>query len=222
MELRSRKTNKDVKAPKVEKVRLEKQKSKAASQNMLFTPFGLFDIVRFMVVSLILASIMSYLTTDTLFYNYQFPTLKDIEKKYFSKPISERKFTIEELSQYDGSDPEKPIYLAVKGRVYDVSSKPSAYGKKGGYSFFSGKDASRSYGTGCFKTHLTHDLRGLNEKQLESINGWVDFYEKHADYDFVGTVKLPKPTGPIPPGCTGKDGKEIDDEEDKKQGKPVA
>lgn len=30
-----------------------------------------------------------------------------------------------------------------------------------------GKDAARAYTTGCFQTHLTHDIRGLNEKELK-------------------------------------------------------
>lgn len=30
-----------------------------------------------------------------------------------------------------------------------------------------GKDAARAYGTGCFSTHLTHDLRGLSEDELK-------------------------------------------------------
>ena len=30
-----------------------------------------------------------------------------------------------------------------------------------------GRDASRSFITGCFETHLTHDLRGLSAEQLK-------------------------------------------------------
>jgi membrane-associated progesterone receptor component len=29
--------------------------------------------------------------------------------------------TEEELRQYDGSDPEKPLLMAIKGQIYDVS-----------------------------------------------------------------------------------------------------
>ena len=29
-----------------------------------------------------------------------------------------------------------------------------------------GKDAARAYGTGCFQTHLTHDLRGLSDSEM--------------------------------------------------------
>ena len=30
-----------------------------------------------------------------------------------------------------------------------------------------GKDAARAYGTGCFTTHKTHDLRGLTDRELQ-------------------------------------------------------
>ncbi len=35
----------------------------------------------------------------------------------------EKQFTIEELANYDGKD-GKPVYLAFKGKVYDVSDSP--------------------------------------------------------------------------------------------------
>lgn len=86
--------------------------------------------------------------------------------------------TESELAQYDGSDLNKPIYLAIEyflrslalkisGDVYDVSSNRRMYGPGGGYGFFSGKDAARAFVTGCFKDDLTHDVRGLDPKQLE-------------------------------------------------------
>jgi predicted heme/steroid binding protein len=36
---------------------------------------------------------------------------------------AERKFTIEELKQYDGKD-GRPAYIAFQGRVYDVTDSP--------------------------------------------------------------------------------------------------
>ncbi len=65
------------------------------------------------------------------------------------------------------------------------------------------QDASRSFITGCFKTHLTHDLRGLTEKQMKQFEGWVDTYEKSDKYFYVGTVKNPEidPDSPLPEPC---------------------
>ena len=41
-----------------------------------------------------------------------------------------------------------------------------------------GADASRAFVTGCFKTHLTHDIRGLDEKGMQTLEGWHDFFVK--------------------------------------------
>ncbi|KAI9197280.1 cytochrome b5-like heme/steroid binding domain-containing protein [Polychytrium aggregatum] len=114
-----------------------------------------------------------------------------------------RKFTPEELAQYDGSDPDKPVYIAIRGKVFDVTAGQQYYGKGGGYSFFAGVDASRAYVTGCFKTHLTHDVRGLTEGEIKSIDGWADFYETHEKYFYVGEVihdPIPE-DAPLPEPC---------------------
>ena len=36
--------------------------------------------------------------------------------------------TLEELSKYDGRDPYRPILVALKGIIYDVSSQANFYG----------------------------------------------------------------------------------------------
>lgn len=33
-------------------------------------------------------------------------------------------FTEEELKNHDGSDPDQPVYIAYKGKVYDVTDNP--------------------------------------------------------------------------------------------------
>jgi membrane-associated progesterone receptor component len=37
------------------------------------------------------------------------------------EPVQVGEITQEELRQYDGSDPEKPLLMAIKGQIYDVS-----------------------------------------------------------------------------------------------------
>lgn len=75
-------------------------------------------------------------------------------------------FSLPELAMYNGRDPKKPVYIAILGDVYDVTEGRGIYGRGGYYSFFSGRDASRAYVTGCFKTHLTHDVRDFDDKQM--------------------------------------------------------
>ncbi|KAJ3343772.1 hypothetical protein HDU93_006689 [Gonapodya sp. JEL0774] len=64
-----------------------------------------------------------------------------------------RVFTPAELSEFDGKDPAKPVYLAIKGVVFDVSAGKDMYQPGKGYSVFAGKDASR----------YAHELKSLKE-----------------------------------------------------------
>ncbi|KAJ3408728.1 hypothetical protein CcCBS67573_g01981 [Chytriomyces confervae] len=126
------------------------------------------------------------------------PAQNKVEKKLLT-------LTTEELRQFDGKDPNKPVYLAINGRVYDVTAgREKYYGPDGGYNFFSGVDAARAYITGCFQTHLTHDLRGLTQAEIDSLSTWSDFYENHDIYSYVGqVVHEPIPEdAPLPEPCT--------------------
>lgn len=54
-------------------------------------------------------------------------------------------FSSAELSEFNGSSPDKPVYLAIKGTVFDVTANREMYAPGKGYSVFAGKDASRVY-----------------------------------------------------------------------------
>ena len=70
--------------------------------------------------------------------------------------------TIQDMDGTDG----KPIYLAIMGRVYDVSRGKAFYGPSRSYHHYAGKDATRSYATGCTKPEcLVGSLVGLSEHQ---------------------------------------------------------
>lgn len=84
--------------------------------------------------------------------------------QYLPKPTG-RVFTPADLALHDGLHPPYGTFLAVDGDVYDVSSS-ATYAPGGSYHHFAGKDAGRAYVTGCFKTDLTHDLRGLTDAEL--------------------------------------------------------
>jgi hypothetical protein len=43
--------------------------------------------------------------------------------------IVPRDYTLSQLAIYDGSDEDKPILIALKGDVYDVSSASDLYGR---------------------------------------------------------------------------------------------
>lgn len=50
-----------------------------------------------------------------------------------------QRLTPEQLQAHDGSDPAKPLYVAVRGKVYDMSAGRAFYGPGGPYAVFAGK-----------------------------------------------------------------------------------
>jgi predicted heme/steroid binding protein len=88
-------------------------------------------------------------------------------------------------------DPSIPIYLAVLGRVFDVTKGMDYYGPEaGGYSGFAGRDGSRAFVTGKFDdVGLVDDVADMTDDQLFSIFEWLDFYLKEEKYIFVGYVE---------------------------------
>ncbi|KAM0240458.1 hypothetical protein ACHAPO_002356 [Fusarium lateritium] len=82
--------------------------------------------------------------------------------------------TLDELSLYDGRDPDRPILLAINGTIYDVSPGRRMYGPGGSYSYFAATDAARGFVTGCFAEDQTADLRGYEETFLPIDNPEID------------------------------------------------
>jgi len=64
--------------------------------------------------------------------------------------------TREQLAEMDGFD-GAPLYLSIRGRVYDVSAGSKFSGEGGEYSDWVGRDASRSFGTGCRVTSAVRE-----------------------------------------------------------------
>jgi membrane-associated progesterone receptor component len=98
-----------------------------------------------------------------------------------------RVFTPPELAVNNGTA-GKPIYFAVRGRVFDVSPGANFYGPGGPYENFAGRDASRGLACGSFDpSMLTEDLngpldelKGLDDGQLDALRGWEErFLEKY-------------------------------------------
>ncbi len=63
---------------------------------------------------------------------------------FFKKPTlaGSQSFTPAILTQFDGTDPTKPIYLGLDGLVYDVTTGKEYYDLRGRYHFLAGKDSS--------------------------------------------------------------------------------
>ena len=90
----------------------------------------------------------------------------------------ERDYSLEELGAFDGSDPAKPLLIAVRGRVYDVTRGRSFYGPGGPYGMFAGKDCTRALAKVSFDAELfTGDLEGLSEDELDKLQEWIEMFE---------------------------------------------
>ncbi|CAO1633139.1 unnamed protein product [Parajaminaea phylloscopi] len=102
-------------------------------------------------------------------------------------PPKDDPITPEELAQYDGSDPEKPVYVAIKGLVFDVSAKREMYAPGKGYHIFAGKDGSKGLGSSSLKPEdAVADWSSLDDKQKKVLDDWVAYYTKR--YNIVGKV----------------------------------
>ncbi|XP_059460939.1 probable steroid-binding protein 3 [Corylus avellana] len=95
--------------------------------------------------------------------------------------------TPQQLSQYNGTDPSKPIYVAVKGRIFDVTNGKSFYGPGGAYALFAGKDSSRALAKMSKNDEdVSPSLDGLSEKEIGVLDDWEKKFE--AKYPVVGRV----------------------------------
>ncbi|KAI3367430.1 hypothetical protein L3Q82_026285 [Scortum barcoo] len=96
---------------------------------------------------------------------------EDLKLKYkpSNKPV--RLFTEEELQRYDGSQEGQPIYMAIKGVVFDVTKGKEFYGKNAPYNALVGKDSTRAVAKMSLDpADLTSDTTGLTKEQLESLD----------------------------------------------------
>ncbi|URD79587.1 membrane steroid-binding protein [Musa troglodytarum] len=107
-------------------------------------------------------------------------------------PVQLGEVTEEELRAYDGSDPKKPLLMAIKGQIYDVTQSRMFYGPGGPYALFAGKDASRALAKMSFEQNdLTGDISGLGPFELEALQDWE--YKFTGKYTKVGTIKKTVP-----------------------------
>ncbi|XP_023103857.1 neudesin isoform X3 [Prionailurus viverrinus] len=100
-----------------------------------------------------------------------------------------RLFTEEELARYGGEEEDQPIYMAVKGVVFDVTSGKEFYGRGAPYNALTGKDSTRGVAKMSLDpADLTHDTvsqTGLTAEELKSLDDVFTTVYK-AKYPIVG------------------------------------
>ncbi|PWN91260.1 cytochrome b5 [Acaromyces ingoldii] len=102
-------------------------------------------------------------------------------------PPKDDPFTKDELAKFDGSDESKPVYVCIKGQVFDVSPKREMYSPGKGYHIFAGKDGSRGLGMSSLKPEdAVADYSTLDDKQRKVLDDWVAYYTKR--YNIVGKL----------------------------------
>ena len=118
-------------------------------------------------------------------------------------PIVFRTFTPPTLKPYSG-EKDMPVYLAVRAKVFDVTSGKNFYGPNGPYANFAGRDASRGLACGSFDEDMLtadlegplDDLSGLGEDEMQALQDWEDrFNEKYlvvGKLVAVGSEEAPK------------------------------
>ncbi|KAF2236824.1 cytochrome b5 [Viridothelium virens] len=121
-------------------------------------------------------------------------------------PTVFRVFTPPELLPYNGTN-HMPVYLAVRGKIFDVTSGRNFYGPGGPYENFAGRDASRGLACGSFDEEmLTKDLEGpldtlqdLGPEEMEALQGWEErFNDKYliiGELVPIGSEKVNKAKG---------------------------
>ena len=102
-------------------------------------------------------------------------------------------FTPPTLKPYNGEN-GMPVYLAVRGKVFDVTPRSNFYGPGGPYANFAGRDASRGLACHSFDEEmLTKDLEGplddlkdLGPTEMETLQGWDEQFS--SKYWVVGKL----------------------------------
>jgi membrane-associated progesterone receptor component len=108
-------------------------------------------------------------------------------------PTIFRTYTPRSLLPFNGEQ-GAPVFLAVRGRVFDVSRGRNFYGPGGPYANFAGRDATRGLACGSFDEDMLtkdldgplDDLKGLGGEELEALQGWEERFNDK--YDIVGEL----------------------------------
>ncbi|CAI9775014.1 unnamed protein product [Fraxinus pennsylvanica] len=145
--------------------------------------------------TVVAVGLVLYYVFSSLFWSFgnaHFQQTSDEKMRPLRPPVQLGEITEEELKQYDGSDFEKPLLMAIKGQIYDVSRSRMFYGPGGPYALFAGKDASRALAKMSFdEKDLNGDLTGLGFFELDALQDWE--YKFITKYVKVGTIKKTEP-----------------------------
>lgn len=94
--------------------------------------------------------------------------------------------TTEQLAQHDGTDPEKHMYLAIKGVIYDIRNGKAFYGPNGIYPF-AGRECARAFAlVSTSEADCNDNLEGLGKMELDTLADWQAKF--NSKYPIVGKI----------------------------------
>jgi len=108
-----------------------------------------------------------------------------------------RNFTYKQLQYFDGTkdpktDEEKPIYLSVHGRVFNVTSGKDFYGPGSPYENFAGHECGVAFAKFSFDTEYLDDVDGCDNKlnwfEKEELYNWIEKFSYYRNYPEVGRL----------------------------------
>lgn len=134
-------------------------------------------------ILLIAVGIVGYFIITTLRAIF-FPS-KQAPRGY--QPATVGDITLEELSKCTGEDPFRPILMAVRGKVYDVTEARNFYGPGSSYNVYAGRESARALGKMSLSAEdCTGEIDDLTEKELATLEQWDSKFA--AKYKVVGQV----------------------------------
>ncbi|DAZ94463.1 TPA: hypothetical protein N0F65_003499 [Lagenidium giganteum] len=97
-------------------------------------------------------------------------------------------YTLEQLRAHDGSDPDKPILLAIGGKVLDVTKGKKFYGPGATYHQFAGRACTRALTLSSLDLEdINDDTSDFDDSQKQELEETKAFY--YEKYPIVGVLK---------------------------------
>jgi membrane-associated progesterone receptor component len=104
-----------------------------------------------------------------------------------SGPNKDVTVTLEELEKYTGQDGYRPLALAIRGKIYDVSSGVSFYGADKPYGVYAGREVSRALGKMSLEEKdCTGEISDLTDKERQILEQWESKFA--SKYPVIGRV----------------------------------
>lgn len=142
------------------------------------------------VGTLVLSVWLGYLLFSQV--NSQPTKITENAEKVEEEEIVLRDFTLEQLREFNGVN-GKPIYIAIKGEVYDASKGTQYYGEDAPYHCFAGRDATRAMAKFSFdEAELANpDISDIGPFEKGMLEDFIHKFKYYRCYPVIGFISKP-------------------------------